>query len=768
MKRKRMLALLLILPLVLLLAAPTYAEGGYTSEELAPETVYAEESKEIADAVDTDTVVSDPNEDTDSSVSSPVAEENESSYVENADAVDDLEDSFSSDPDVVPSDESGLAAPEETSMQTESTDEELTGAGSTTYLAITWQDGYVQKIKLGERLTNTDMLNKAKSVLKDTLGLPGITYEKSLKVENGGVSASITSRDYFDGDSEVRVLAHMGYYQTSAGKKIATRDSLSSYRIARALGFHYVGGDVRFTKDNVPVVMHDPTINATARNKNGTNIGVPVMVREHTYSELLQYDIGLSTNAVYAGEKIPTLEQYLILCRDIGLIPNIHIKTDTGLTGENFESVANTVIATGMQGIATIAANNVSYLEPVIQIDPVSIVDLVVTDRWDAHYVLDAMSLRTGENQVEIGVIKELYTPGIATTCRFNNILLTTSANSEADAAKLDKYVSMISTDGALPNEIIRGARKRSYSGGNYVSNPEKMIDYQFSAHANTDLMIRMLSSMPNSKLRLDPQAPTLEVSLFCLEGAPDGYVNILCSRNWFALDVAGASTSNGAAIILANRNTKSESQMWKVKTNEDGSVTFVNRHSGKALAISTNQQAQGKYFTQYPDDGRSSTRFWVRKSAKQTNPKFRNSIVRFNSVDEKISISTKGMVSTEGANVEMVTKADNAAQKYRILYSGDGYYRIENVKSGLCLTVTGTGSTGNIIASKWANKSNQRWRISWNGNGSNVVYGTFRVQCARGNTAISIDGTIKAGTNVKANWWRVYKSQQWFIRKIK
>lgn len=666
------------------------------------ELVIVSEEIEDLSAIDSDTI--ENAEEVDSDLSEDDITESECTecvYDESTVAEDSI---------VTEADESELAVDEsaiQDSSETpvaiiEAEEPEAVGANKKTELHIIWQDGYEQIIELGNTtMTNQDAKTKSIQILK-TMGLK----EENFTITQQGTTttAKIKSRSYFAGDDEVRVLAHMGYYMT------ATRNTLSSYRVARALGFHYVGGDVRFTKDNVPVVIHDKTINATARKADGSKITEQVVIREHTYKELLQYDFGLSTNEVWKGEKIPTLKEYMVLCEKIGLDPNIHIKTDDGLTNANFESVAEIVLETGMQGRATYAANISWYLKPIIKKDPVSLIDIVITDKWDPHYITDALALMTGKNRVELAISKKLYHHNIATTCRYNGILLTTLANSAEEAAALDAYVDEIATDGTLPDVMIAGARKRTLHGDPYVTtDPASGVDYRIRAHANYGLVIRTLASITHDPIRLNTNENADEISRWRFYKLDNGYYNIVSSRNSYAIGVKDGSTAESAAVYITDWNMAYKAQMWKIVHNDDGSVSFINRNSGKALQTANSTERNNAYFNQGTYDGRSAQRFWLTKSTKQTNIKYARDVIRFYPVGSKNVISSAG-------NMAAVTsyKNDNN-QKYRALYSGDGNYRFEN-ETGMCLTVN---SMGKIVFERWSNSDRQRWKLVANSGGT-------------------------------------------------
>lgn len=65
--------------------------------------------------------------------------------------------------------------------------------------------------------------------------------------------------------------------------------------------------DVRLTKDNVPVLIHDATLTRTTNDTDNTPVS------SLTYDELLAYDAGSWFGEEFVGEPIPTLEEALTL-----------------------------------------------------------------------------------------------------------------------------------------------------------------------------------------------------------------------------------------------------------------------------------------------------------------------------------------------------------------------------------------------------------------------------------------------------------------------
>lgn len=115
-------------------------------------------------------------------------------------------------------------------------------------------------------------------------------------------------------------MIHRGARQT------APENTMPAFILARELGFKYVETDVRYTSDGVPVLIHDATINRTARNADGTTISTEINIADITYAEALQYDFGIYKGSQYAGTKIPTLAEFLFWCKATGTIPVLEQK----------------------------------------------------------------------------------------------------------------------------------------------------------------------------------------------------------------------------------------------------------------------------------------------------------------------------------------------------------------------------------------------------------------------------------------------------------
>ncbi len=107
----------------------------------------------------------------------------------------------------------------------------------------------------------------------------------------------------------IAVIAHR------AGRNGTPENTLSAIRNAIRLGVDYVELDIRTTKDGKLVIMHDGTVDRTTNGKGA--------VKELDLDSLRALDAGSKYDAKFAGEKVPTFEEVLTLCRD-----KVHIYVD--------------------------------------------------------------------------------------------------------------------------------------------------------------------------------------------------------------------------------------------------------------------------------------------------------------------------------------------------------------------------------------------------------------------------------------------------------
>ncbi|MCW8344853.1 glycerophosphoryl diester phosphodiesterase [Vibrio sp. ZSDZ65] len=110
----------------------------------------------------------------------------------------------------------------------------------------------------------------------------------------------------------MKLTAHRGV------SSIAPENTLAAFNLARQYGCDWIELDVQLSADNVPMVIHDKTVD---RCSNGSGL-----VSQMTQQELKQLDAGSWFDSQYNKEQIPTLSEALLLAKVNGTKVNIEIK----------------------------------------------------------------------------------------------------------------------------------------------------------------------------------------------------------------------------------------------------------------------------------------------------------------------------------------------------------------------------------------------------------------------------------------------------------
>lgn len=238
----------------------------------------------------------------------------------------------------------------------------------------------------------------------------------------------------------VKSIAHRGYNST------APENTLAAYREAAKHGFKYVECDVQFTKDEVPVLLHDDTVDRTS---NGTGA-----ISSLTLAQARALDFGSWKSSRYAGEKIPTLDEFLKLCRALGLHPYIELK---GSLGESrVIEIIEAVKKNGMHHNVTYISfddNNLGYV--CMNTYHPTRVGKIVSGSFSASVFSSIEGLEESDEKfVNIEAVN--ITPAIVQTARDNDIKLECwTVNGDAAVLAIDPYISGISSDYTHAGKVL-------------------------------------------------------------------------------------------------------------------------------------------------------------------------------------------------------------------------------------------------------------------------------------------------------------------------
>lgn len=111
----------------------------------------------------------------------------------------------------------------------------------------------------------------------------------------------------------VNLVAHRGF------SAVAPENSSAAFVEAGKAEFFAAECDIQLSKDNVWVVNHNKTIDKMTDGEGN--------IRDMTYDEISQYSVdGGHYSEKYTGQKLITLDDYLAICDEYEIIPQIEVK----------------------------------------------------------------------------------------------------------------------------------------------------------------------------------------------------------------------------------------------------------------------------------------------------------------------------------------------------------------------------------------------------------------------------------------------------------
>ncbi len=251
-------------------------------------------------------------------------------------------------------------------------------------------------------------------------------------------------------DEDMVSINHRGWYE-------APENTLSAYEESYKHGFKYVECDIQFTKDGIPVLLHDDTIDRTSNGSGAVN--------QLTYAQLLQYDFSYDDNdsvndfSAYRGEKIPTFEEFIALCKRLGLHPYIEIKGN--ITEAQAQLLVKIVSDADMLKSVSWLSFSGDALARIVSYCPGARLVWVLTDtnatKIAANNITFAeVNLMTGESEVVFDLYYTLVKQDVVDLLREYNIPLEVwTVNDINTIYGLHPYVSGVTSDMYNAKEIL-------------------------------------------------------------------------------------------------------------------------------------------------------------------------------------------------------------------------------------------------------------------------------------------------------------------------
>lgn len=204
-----------------------------------------------------------------------------------------------------------------------------------------------------------------------------------------GISAFMVFDMVYNGNSpdqailsQVEITAHRG------SSKHAPENTMAAIKAAIDEMADYSEIDVQLSEDGVPVVCHDLNLARVA--------GVDVSLKNLTFDQLEQLDVGSHFSSQFAGEKIPSLEEVLEACKG-HIRLNIELKS-IGAKSPLPEAVAEMIRKMEMEDQCVITSVSLDYLKRIKKAEPELKTGYILAAAYGSYYkneFVDFISIRS-------------------------------------------------------------------------------------------------------------------------------------------------------------------------------------------------------------------------------------------------------------------------------------------------------------------------------------------------------------------------------------
>ena len=199
-------------------------------------------------------------------------------------------------------------------------------------------------------------------------------------------------------EDKANVIAHRGY------SSIAPENTIPAFIEAAKNGYKTIECDIEWTKDNIPVILHDKTINRTARKTNGWRLFWPKQCSRLNYKELLDSDFGLWFSNKYKGTKIPSLNETLECCKNYELNLYLELKETSNFDERKAQILADLVQKAELEDRVTWISFNEDYLKTMSNIMPKTRIGYLTKKEPSNNTIETLKSLQTGQNEVFLDI----------------------------------------------------------------------------------------------------------------------------------------------------------------------------------------------------------------------------------------------------------------------------------------------------------------------------------------------------------------------------
>ena len=337
----------------------------------------------------------------------------------------------------------------------------------------------------------------------------------------------------------------------------APENTMSAFRISKELGFDMVECDVDFTIDNIPVVIHDSTVDRTS---NGTG-----EVHSFTFEDIRKLDFGSWKSTAYSGEKIPSFDEFILGCRTLGLHPYIEIKERDYINLELVTTLVNIVHKYDMQDKVTWISFGIDKLQSVVKVDKYARVGFI--EEFMSTSILDESinrikTIDTGYNEIFYDLNLGLVNTSIINRLKEEKIKLEVWVVDSVNLiTSADNYITGFTSNNLRADWVLRDALYADGDDLDFVDltslvQKTEYVDtllYVYAKRRNGYVYMRCFATLGDV-----PKGEKYHTSDILVTGIPKKYIpyqDVAVASEGWGLDSEGFTVAKICRISVTNEN---------------------------------------------------------------------------------------------------------------------------------------------------------------------------------------------------------------------
>lgn len=303
--------------------------------------------------------------------------------------------------------------------------------------------------------------------------------------------------------------------------------------------------------------------------------------------------------------------------------------------------------------------------------------------------------------------------------------------------------VEMTSLTGRENQKWMLEDMSRAISDGNYLILSDKDT-LRAMTNKNSNVQINVYENIEEQK--------------YNISYISEGYYKITNNKTGKVLEVAGSRKDVEANLREGIWNS-GNNQLWKILHTGNNKYCIKSK-LGTFVDVSSGSMAENNNIWMYSYNGTEAQK-WVLDSSRTNQPvqPIEDGTYVLRSAlrsDRVIDISGGSLV--DSANVQLYGDNNSSAQRFEVVYVGNGYYKIVNEKSGKSLDVS--GGSARPEANLWQYTLNgtdaQLWKFIDAGKGY------YYIKSSKGTVIDVASGGLKNGTNIWMYTLNGTDAQKW------